>query len=399
MPEMRNVYLDHAATTPVHPKVVEAMLPYFTEKFGNPSAAYRLGQEAHEAVASSRELVADVLGCTPREVIFTSGATEAINNGLKGVAFAWGQVSGNHIITSVIEHHAVLETCRFLKRFGFEVTVLPVDGSGLIDPADVGRAITDRTVLVSIMLANNEVGTIEPVAEIGRVVRERSRSLGRKIVFHTDAVQAAEWLDLNVDRLEVDMLSLSAHKFFGPKGTGVLYLRRGVPFLAQQCGGAQEEGRRAGTENVAGIVGLAQALRLAVEHRESNAAHCSKLRDRFVREVESRIPDVVFTGHRTLRLPNSASFCFKYVDGGAILLHLDFLGIAASSGSACSTGSTEPSHVLTGMGIPAEVARGSVRFSFGPGNTEEDVDYVLSVLPDVITRLRAISPFGRPVNR
>ncbi|MEW6142937.1 MAG: cysteine desulfurase family protein [Chloroflexota bacterium] len=396
---IRNVYLDHAATTPVHPKVVEAMLPYFTERFGNPSAAYRLGQEAQEAVTRSRAIVAGVLGCTPRDVVFTSGATEAINNALKGVAFAGGPASGNHIITTAIEHHAVLETCHFLERFGFDVTILPVDRDGLVDPGDVGNAITDRTILVSIMLANNEVGTIEPVAEISRVIKERSRSLGHRVVFHTDAVQAAEWLDLNVDTLGVDMLSLSAHKFFGPKGVGILYQRRGAPFLAQQCGGAQEEGRRAGTENVAGIVGLGEALRLALEHRDSDAAHCRRLRDRFIREVESRIPDVELTGHRIKRLPNSASFCFKYVDGGAILLHLDFLGIAASSGSACTTGSTEPSHVLTGMGIPAEVARGSVRFSFGPGNTDDDVDYVLSVLPDIITRLRAISPFGRPVSR
>ncbi|MCX8126364.1 MAG: cysteine desulfurase [Dehalococcoidia bacterium] len=395
----RKVYLDHAATTPVHPKVVEAMLPYFTEKFGNPSAAYWLGQEAHEAITRSRAVVADVLGCAPKEIVFTSGATESINNALKGVAFASSDASGNHIITSSVEHHAVLETCKFLKRFGFEVTFLPVDHTGLVDPLDVGRAITPRTILVSVMLANNEVGTIEPVAEIGKVVRERSQKLGRKIVFHTDAVQAAEWLDLNVDALGVDMLSLSAHKFFGPKGVGILYLRRGTPFLTQQCGGAQEDGRRAGTENVAGIVGLGEALRLAVEYRDSNAAHCRRLRDRFIKEVEARIPDVQLTGHRTQRLPNNASFCFKHIDGGAILLHLDFLGVAASSGSACSTGSTEPSHVLISMGIPAEVARGSVRFSFGPGNTDDDVDYTLSVLPDVVARLRAISPFGRPVSK
>jgi len=396
---MRNIYLDYAATTPVHPKVVEAMFPYFTEKFGNPSAAYRIGQEALEAVTNSRSAVADALGCAPRNIVFTSGATEAINNALKGVAFSESRTGGNHIITSAIEHHAVLETCHYLERFGCEVTILPVDRGGRVDPDDVGKAINDRTILVSIMLANNEVGTIEPVAEISKVIKERSRSLGRRIFFHTDAVQAAEWLDLNVDRLGVDMLSLSAHKFFGPKGVGVLYLRHGIPFLAQQCGGAQEERRRAGTENVAGIVGLAEALRLAVEHHDLNSVHCSKLRDRFIREVELHVPDVELTGHRTQRLPNSASFCFKYVDGGAVLLHLDFLGIAASSGSACSTGSAEPSHVLVALGIPAEIARGSVRFSFGPGNTEEDVDYVLSVLPDVITRLRAISPFGRPVSK
>jgi cysteine desulfurase len=392
----RTVYLDHAATTPVHPEVLKAMLPFFSDKFGNASAAYRLGQESQEAMVSARGTVAEVLGCNPKEVVFTSGATEAINNAIKGVAFSDTRPAGNHIITSVVEHHAVLETCHFLERFGYQVTYLPTDRYGVVNPDDIGRAVTDKTIMVSIMLANNEVGTIEPVAEIARALEERSRKTGRKIVFHTDAVQAPEWLDINVDRLGIDMLSLSAHKFFGPKGVGVLYLKRGTPFLPQQCGGAQEENRRAGTENVAGIVGLASALMLASGSRKSNVEKCQKLRDRFITGIESSIPDVQLTGHKQQRLPNSASFCFKYVDGGAILLHLDFLGIAASSGSACTTGSAEPSHVLTGMGIPPEFARGSIRFSFGPGNTEEDVDYVLAELPGVVERLRSISPFGKP---
>lgn len=395
----KEVYFDHAATTPVHPEVLEAMLPHFSERFGNPSAMYRLGQEAAEAISEARWTLARILGCGPKEVVFTSGATEAINNAIKGVAFSPQRGPGGHILTSVVEHHAVLESCRYLEKFGFETTFLPVSADGIVKVADVEKAITERTVLVSVMLANNEMGAVQPVADIARVVRDKSRWFGRRIVFHTDAVQAAEWLDINVDQLGVDMLSISAHKFFGPKGTGVLYLRRGTPFLAQQCGGAQEDRRRAGTENVAGIVGCGVALKLAAEHRESNSEHCRRLRDRFIAGVETKVPNAQLTGPRSPRLPNNASFCFRYVDGGAVLLHLDFLGVAASSGSACSSSSTEPSHVLTGMGIPPEVARGSVRFSFGPDNTQEEVDYVVSVLPEVISRLRSISPFGQPVSK
>jgi len=399
IPMDKIIYLDHAATTPVLPKVLEAMLPYFSEKYGNPSALHRLGQESQEGVSDSRWTVARILGCGPKEVVFTSGATEAINNALKGIAFNKQRSPGNHIITTTIEHHAVLETCRYLQDFGYETTFLPVDKDGRVNPDDVGRAIKDTTFIVSVMLANNEVGTVEPIADISKVVRNRAKALNRKIIFHTDAVQAAEWMDLNVDKLGVDVLSLSAHKFFGPKGTGVLYLRRGTPFVPQQCGGAQEERRRAGTENVPGIVGMAAALRMAAENREDNTRRCLALRDRFIAGVLERIPDVQLSGHRTERLPNSASFCFHYVDGGAILLHLDFLGVAASSGSACTSSSTEPSHVLTGIGIPPEIARGSIRFSLGPGNTDEDIDYVLAKLPQVITRLRAISPFGQPARQ
>lgn len=388
----RLIYLDHAATTPVHPKVMEAMLPYFSEKYGNPSTIYGLGQQARQAVDTARREVADVLGCTPNEVIFTSGATESIDIALKGVAFV-NQSQGNHIIVSSVEHKAVLSTCLFLESFGFEVTYLPVDEYGLVAPEDVERAINEKTILVSIMLANNEVGTLEPVTEIAQLVRERAKHLRRKIFFHTDAAQGV-WLDLNVDHLGVDMLSLSAHKMYGPKGVGVLYLRKGTPFMPQQQGGGQEGTRRGGTENVPGIVGMATAFRLAAENRETSSSHCRRLRDLFIEGVKAKISDVFLTGHPTLRLPNHASFCFQYIEGEAILLHLDFANIAASSGSACASGSLQPSHVLSAMGISPEIAHGSVRFTFGPENTEQEIDRVLSVLSGIVDRLRAISPFS-----
>ncbi len=388
------IYLDHAATTPVHPKVVEAMLPYFSEKFGNPSAIYSFGQEARQAVEGSRTGVAELLGCAAKEVIFTSGGTESDNAAIKGVAFA-AQKSGNHIITSSVEHHAVHKTCHLLERFGFEVTYLPVDSYGRVSVEEVEKALTPRTILVTIMLANNEVGTIQPIAEISRLLKEYSRSRGRRIVLHTDAVQGAGALDLNVDKLGVDSLSLSSHKFYGPKGSGILYLRRGVPFLPQQTGGAHERNRRAGTENVPGIVGTAVALQLAVEHRESNNQKCQRLTDRLVEGIKSQIDHAYLNGHPTLRLPNNVNFSFEYVEGEAILLSLDFAGIAASSGSACSSGSLEASHVLTAMGISAPLARGSVRFTLGAENTDEEIDYVLSVLPGIVEKLRAMSPLAQ----
>jgi len=387
------IYLDHAATTPVYPKVLEAMLPYFSEKYGNPSTIYGLGQQARQAIDEARRGVADVLVCAPQEIIFTSGATESIDIALKGVALA-NQGQGNHIITSSVEHKAVLSTCHFLEKFGFEVTYVPVDEYGVVNPEDLSRAINEKTILVSIMLANNEVGTLEPVADIARLIKEKSKQLKRKIFFHTDAVQGTLWFDLNVDRLGVDMLSLSAHKVYGPKGVGVLYLRKGTPFLPQQKGGGQERNLRGGTENVPGIVGMAAALKLAVENREANSSYCQGWRDYFIEGVKSKISDVSLTGHPKLRLPNHASFCFQHIEGEAILLHLDFANIAASSGSACSSGSLEPSHVLSAMGISPETAHGSVRFTFGPENTKEEIDYVLSVLSEIVDRLRAISPFS-----
>jgi cysteine desulfurase len=379
--------MDHAATTPVHPAVLEAMLPYFSERFGNPSSIYGVGYEARKALDESRASVADVLGCSVEEVVFTSGGTESDNAALKGAASALKE-RGNHIITSAIEHHAVLHTCRVLERSGFEVTYLPVDRFGLVSVEELGKAMTDRTIIVSIMLANNEVGTIQPVSELATLVKAK----GRDVVFHTDAVQCVGALDINADGLGVDMLSLSAHKFGGPKGVGLLYLRNMTPFVPQQTGGAQEGDRRAGTENVAGIVGLTTALRLAADNREANSRHCRALRDRLIEGIQSRIADTILNGHPTLRLPNNVNVAFKYVEGEPILINLDLLGVAASSGSACASGSEEASHVLIAIGCPPQMAHSSLRLTVGPGNTDEDVDYVLSVLPGIVEKLRAISP-------
>ena len=385
----KSIYMDHAATTAVHPRVVEAMLPYFTTKYGNASSIHSWGREAHQAMEKARQTVADILGADPKEIIVTSCGTESDNLAVRGVAFA-SREKGNHIITSPIEHHAVGHTCEQLqKEFGFEVTYVPVDKYGRVDPDEVGRAITDRTILISIMYANNEVGTIQPIAEIGKIARDRN------IPFHTDAVQAGGTLDLNVDRLNVDLLSLSAHKFYGPKGVGILYQRRLTPLLPMQTGGGHERGRRAGTENLPYIVGLATALQLAQEHREGNHARITALRDRLIRGVLGTIPDADLTGHPSDRLPNSASFVFKGVEGESILLNLDLMGVAASSGSACTTGALEPSHVLTSLGLPVEMCHGSLRLTLGNENTESDVDYVLSILPGIVSRLRAMSPLYR----
>jgi cysteine desulfurase len=385
----RTIYLDHAATTAVDPRVVAAMLPYFTEQFGNASSIYALGRAGHQALDEAREQVAQILGCRPTEVIFTGCGSESDNLAIKGVALA-SQQRGNHIITSAIEHHAVLHTCQYLQKFGFEVTYLPVDRYGCVDPQAVAAAITDRTVLVSVMYANNEVGTIEPIAAIGAICR------ARHVPFHTDAVQAGGALDLDVTRLNVDMLSLSAHKFYGPKGVGILYLRQGTRILPQLQGGTQERGRRAGTENVPGIVGAATALRLAYEELEANNAHLIHLRNRLIAGV-LQLPGAQLTGHPTNRLPNNASFCFTGIEGETMLLNLDLLGIAASTGSACTSASMDPSHVLMAMGIPAEIAQGSIRMTLGKENTQEDVDTVLAALPGILTKLRALPAYGAMV--
>ena len=383
------IYLDHAATTPVRPEVLEAMLPYFTESFGNPSSIYTVAQDARKAVDESRETVAHLLGGRTSEVAFTSGGTEADNAALKGVAFALRHL-GNHIITTSIEHHAVLHTCHQLEQFGFEVTYLPVDRYGMVDPDDVGRAITDQTIMVSVMLANNEIGTIEPVADISTVVKEQARSRGQTIVVHSDGVQAAGLVDINVRDLGVDLLSISAHKFHGPKGVGALYVRRGIPFESQQTGGGQERQRRSGTENVPGIVGLAEALRLATQERESVSARCTYLRDRIIAGIYDFIEGAHINGHPETRLPNNVNICFEGVEGESILLGLDFAGVCASSGSACSSASLEPSHVLLAIGRSADLAQGSLRMTLGRDNTEEEVDYLLSVLPGLVGRLRAM---------
>ncbi len=384
----QTIYMDHAATTAVDPRVVDAVLPYFSYKYGNASSIYGLGREAAKAIDEARRTVADILGCEPGEVIFTSCGSESDNLALRGVGWARRNLGkGNHIITSSIEHHAVSHTCEQLeKHFGFEITYVPVDKHGLLDPDDVGRAIKDNTILISIMYANNAVGTIEPIAEIGKIAKEKG------IPFHTDAVQAGGTLNLDVDELNVDLLSLSAHKVYGPKGIGVLYVRKGVSLLPTQTGGAHERNRRAGTENVPSIVGLATALKIAHEELETNNQRIAALRDRLIKGVLENIDEVELTGHPTNRLPNSASFVFKYIEGESMLLNLDLAGICASSGSACTSASMEPSHVLLAMGIPPEVAHGSLRLTLGRENTEEDVDYVLEILPGIVQKLRAMSP-------
>ncbi len=383
---VRTIYMDHSATTPVDPRVVEAMSPYFTEVYGNSASIHRFGRAAAKALEESRRTVAAILGCHPTEIVFTGSGTESDNLALRGVAFAQRRAGrGNHIIVSSVEHHAVLNTARQLEEvFGFEVTYLPVDEYGMVNPEDVGRAIRKDTILISVMYANNEVGTIQPIAEIGRIARAKG------IPFHTDAVQAGGMLDLDVGRLGVDLLTLSAHKFYGPKGVGVLYLRQGTPYLPTITGGGHERGRRAGTVNVAGIVGLATALRLAQESRESENARLRRLRDRLIQGILERVPDARLTGHPTERLPHHASFVFKGINGEELLLALDVEGIAASTGSACTSGRPEPSEVVLAMGFPHEWAVGSLRLTLGKSNTDEDIDVVLEVLPRAVARLRAM---------
>ena len=386
MEQRRTIYLDHAATTAVHPEVVQAMLPYFSERYGNASSLHTLGREARDALEQARADVAGILNCDPEEIVFTSCGTESDNLALRGIAWN-NRPRGDHIITSAIEHHAVGHTCEQLEReFGFEVTYLPVDEHGLVDPVDVERAIAETTVLISIIYANNEVGTIEPIAEIGEIARSRG------IPFHTDAVQAAGALSLDVQELNVDLLTLSGHKFYGPKGVGLLYARDGMEILPVQTGGGHERGLRSGTENVAGIVGLAAALKLAEERRQEESQRMTELRNRLVEGVLSSVSHCRLLGHPDKRLPNNVSIAFEYVEGEGILMGLDLEGIAASSGSACSTGSSEPSHVATALGVPPEVARGSIRMTLGHENTEKDVERVLEVLPGVVERLRGMSP-------
>ena len=383
------IYLDHAGTTPTDPRVLEAMLPYFTQLYGNPSSVHTVGQEARYALDNARERVARVLGCRASEVVFTSGGTESDNAAIIGAATALHE-TGNHIITSGVEHHAVLHTCQYLENLGYDVTFLPVDEYGQISAEQVYNATGPQTTLVSIMYANNEIGSINPIPDLARAVQERARELDRTIVMHTDAVQAAGFLDLNVRALGVDMLSLSGHKFYGPKGTGVLFVRRGAPYLPLLLGGGQERERRSGTENIAGIVGLSLALELANAGREEASAHCAALRDRIIREVTDAIPDTRLNGHPTQRLPNNINFSFEGVEGESILLGLDMAGVAASSGSACSSGSLEPSHVLLALGQTAELARSSLRITLGKENTGEEVDYLLGVLTDLVGRLRQL---------
>lgn len=382
---MKIVYIDHAATTPTDPEVVEAMLPYFTEKFGNPSTLYAVGKEAKRAIEEARAKVAALIGAKLEEIVFTSGGTEADNFALEGVAFA-NEDRGNHIITSSIEHHAVLEPAHFLEKRGFKVTYLPVDPTGLVDSEDVGKAITDKTILISIMHANNEIGTIEPIEEIGKIAREAG------IYFHTDAVQTVGSLPIDVNKLNVDLLSMSAHKLYGPKGVGALYIRKGtkmVPFLQ---GGGQERKRRASTENVPGIVGFGKAVEIDQADMEERSLRLTKLRDRLIKGILEKIDRSRLNGHPTRRLPNNVSVCIESVEGESLLMALDGYGICASSGSACTSGSLEPSHVLTSLGLAPDIAFGSLRLTLGRHTTEEEVDFVLEVLPQIVAKLRVISP-------
>ena len=379
------IYLDHAATTPVDPRVVEAMLPFYSEKFGNASSIYSLGRESRRALDNARETVAELLGAQPREIVFTACGTESDNTAIKGVAEA-NQDRGRHIITTAIEHEAVLETCKYLEKRGFTVTYLPVDKYGTVDLGELEKAITPETILVSVMMANNEVGTIQPLAEIADLIK------GRDIAFHTDAVQAGGTLDLNVDKLGVDLLALSGHKFYAPKGVGVLYVRQGTKLMPQMLGGGQEKNRRSGTENVAQIAGLARALELAYEEHPEAGPRILGLRNKLKDGILETVPDTVFNGHPDNRLPNNASFCFKGVEGEQILLALDLNGVGASTGSACTSASSEPSHVLTAMGVPAAVAHGAIRMTLGKGTTEDEVDTVLRLLPDIVEKQRALAP-------
>ena len=382
---MNRIYMDNAATTPVSPEVLNTMLPYFTQMYGNASSIHQTGREAAKAIAEARRQVAAAIGAKPEEIYFTAGGSESDNWAIKGTAFA-RKAKGNHIITSAIEHHAVLHTCQWLEKQGFEVTYLKVDGEGFVSPADVEKAITDKTILITVMAANNEIGTVEPIAEIGRIAKARG------IPFHTDAVQAIGAIPVNVADWQVDMLSLSGHKFHGPKGAGALYVRKGMRLDTLLQGGAQERGQRAGTENLAGIVGLGKAISLAVENLQEKSQKLSFLRDRLMDGILSAIPDVRLNGPKTNRLPGNVNVSVRYVEGEALLLRLDLSGIAASSGSACTSGSLDPSHVLLAIGLPHEIAHGSLRLSLSQDNTKEDVDEVLKALPGIVEDLRAMSP-------
>jgi cysteine desulfurase len=382
---MKKIYLDYAATTPMHPDVLQAMKKYFSVEFGNPSSLHSIGRTASDAVEKARAEVAKALGARPKEIIFTSGGTESDNFAIKGVAYAL-EKKGNHVITSSIEHHAVLETCHFLEKHGFRVTYLPVDKYGLVDPDDVNKALTDQTILVSIMHANNEIGTIEPIQEISAICKDKG------VYMHTDAVQSFGALDTNVEHLGVDLLSLSAHKFYGPKGIGVLYIREGTRIVPLIHGGAQERNKRASTHNVPGIVGLGKAVQLAMKEKDERVAHALKLRNKMIELILKRITDIKLNGHPEKRLPNNCHVIVKYIEGEAMLLKLDALGIEAATGSACSSTSLEPSHVLMSIGVTPEDAHGSLRLTVGRLTNEADIEFVGEKLPEIVDDLRRISP-------
>lgn len=384
------IYMDNAATTPVKKEVLDEMLPYFSEKYGNPSSVYSLGSMSKRAVEDAREKVAKAIGANAREIFFTGGGSEADNWAIKGIAFG-NFDKGNHIITTKIEHHAVLHTCEYLEKKGFEVTYLDVDEYGLVDLEQLQNAITDKTILISIMFANNEIGTVQPIKEIGEIAKERN------IYFHTDAVQAIGNIEIDVKELNIDLLSMSAHKFYGPKGIGALYVRQGVKIDPLITGGAQERRRRAGTENVPAIVGLGKAIELAYTNFEEKNNRLIKLRDLLIEKIKANIDYVRLNGHPTKRLPGNVNMCFQFIEGESLLLSLDMEGIAASSGSACTSGSLDPSHVLLAIGLSHEIAHGSLRLTLGDFNTEEEIDYVVEKLVKIVDRLRSMSPLYEKV--
>ncbi len=382
---MNNIYFDHAATTYTKKEVFDEMVPYFTESFGNPSSIYQFASENKKAIDLSRQRVATAINAAENEIFFTSGGTEADNWAIKGVAESYLS-KGNHIITSTIEHHAVLHTCEYLGKNGFEITYLPVDENGLISIEDLKAAIKPTTILITIMFANNEIGTIQPIAEIGDIAREKG------ILFHTDAVQAVGHIDIDVKEMKIDLLSISGHKLYGPKGIGALYVRKGVKLKAVMHGGAQEKGRRAGTENVPGIVGLGKAMELSIEHLEAESKRQADLRDYLIEQVLETIPHCRVNGHINKRLPNNANFSFRFIEGESLLIMLDMKGICVSSGSACTSGALDPSHVLLGIGLPHEIAHGSLRITLGEKSTKEELDYLIPALQAIVARLREMSP-------
>jgi len=383
---MKQIYLDHNATTPVSKEVLEAMTPYFAQDYGNASSVYSLGQKARRAVDEAREVIGNALGTEATDIIFTSGGTESDNFAIKGVAMA-NLNKGRHIITSSIEHLAVLEPCRFAeKELGFDVTYLPVDKYGMVDPGKLKDAIRKDTILISVMFANNETGTVQPIKDIARIAREN------KIYFHTDGVQVLGKIPIDVEELGIDMCSFSGHKLYGPKGVGAMYLRKGVKITPFQHGGHHERNKRAGTENVPGIVGFAKAVEIAHRDMKKNDAHLKKLTKKMWEGLNKELKEIYLNGHPENRLSSTLNISFRYIEGESMVLNFDMKGISASTGSACTSGSLEPSHVLTAMGVPSDMAQGSVRFSFGYENTEEDVDYCLTEIPPIVEKLRKMSP-------
>lgn len=381
---MNRIYLDNAATTPIRSEVLNSMMPFFDNRFGNPSSLYSYGQEAKKAIEEARDRVAAAIGANADEIFFTSGGTESDNWALIGAAYALKN-KGNHIITTSIEHHAVLHTCQYLEKQGFEITYLPVDEYGLVDPNDLKEAIKDNTILVSIMYANNEIGTIEPIEELAKVAHEKG------VLFHTDAVQAVGNVPIDLKKLDIDMLSISAHKIYGPKGVGALYIKKGVRIDSLIHGGAQERNRRAGTENVAGIVGFGTAIELITKNIDEHIKKLTRLRDKLIDGI-LKIPYTRLNGHPNKRLPGNVNVSFEFVDGESLILSLDMEGICVSSGSACTAGSIDPSHVLLAIGLPEEIAHGSLRLTIGEENTEEEIDTVINKLPKIVDRLRQMSP-------